>query len=175
MTEDEYQKIDDYISRPKKIEAQSEWKALNNLNQLETVIQLNDGNVIEAKFSFRGAVNPNARNLDVAWGDLKLFYRTDDRQNLWVTRIKYNPRKNHSNCKLDGFEWSLKKLRYGVCRIYKWEDRKKALKLNFGEERAPATPLADIHTFEAFIEYFKNYLNISGEIKLPTVTGGLFD
>lgn len=174
MTEDEYLKIDSYIATPKQIVSQGEWKTTNNKNQIDTVIQLDDGNEIVASFSFFGSVNSVAVNLDLTWADFKLIYKTSSRQGLWITRIRYNPQKSHTNCLLENFEWSLKTLKKGVCRIYEWEHRKHALKKGLGEERAPAIPLPEIHTFEAFVEYFKNYLNITGEIQTPNVSADLF-
>lgn len=58
----------------------------------------------------------------------------------------------------------------GICRLYKWNDRKKALKNGMGEENAPAIPLPEIQTFEDFIKVFKDYLHITGEIKLPILS-----
>lgn len=170
FTEDEYKKIDDYIQRNKQIQSQSEWVVINNERRIESVIQLTDGNIIEVEFSFRGSVNKNAPTLDDTWGELKLLYSNKNKETLWVSRISYNPVKNHTNCKLENFEWSLRQLKKGVCRLYKWENRKEALKNGMTEENAPATPLPEIKTFDAFIKTFKDYLHITGEIRLPVLS-----
>ena len=170
FTEDEYKKIDDYIQKEKQISLQSEWVVINNSRRVESVIQLTDGNFIEVEFSFTGSVNKNALSLDDTWGELKLFYSNKSKETLWVSRISYNPIKNHTNCKLDNFKWSLRRLNKGICRLYRWEERKEALKNGMTEENAPATPLPEIKTFNAFIKAFKDYLHITGEIKLPILS-----
>ena len=142
----------------------------NNERRVESIIQLYDGNIIEVEFSFRGSVNKNALSLDNTRGELKLFYNNKNKETLWVSRISYNPVRNHTNCRLDNFKWSLKKLDKGVCRLYRWEERKEALKKGLQEENAPATPLLEIKTFEHFIKAFKDYLHITGEIKLPVLS-----
>ena len=170
FTDDEYRKIDEYIKKEKQIQSQSGWVVINNERRLESIIQLIDGNIIEVEFSFRGSINKNSPTLDNTRGELKLLYSNKNKETLWISRISYNPVRNHTNCKLDNFQWSLKRLKKGVCRIYKWEDRKESLRNGMAEENAPATPLPEIKTFDAFIKAFKDYLHITGEIKLPVLS-----
>ena len=170
MTEEEFSQIDRYISKEKQISNQTPWVVINHPNRVESIIQLVDGNIIETEFSFRGSVNNNVRSLDESWGELKLFFKNKSNQKIWISRISYNPQHNHTNAKLDGFDWSLQSLKKGVCLLYKWEQRKQSLMLGRGEENAPATPLPEVKNFETFINTFKEYLNIKGNIKLPELS-----
>ena len=165
FTDDEYKKIDAYIEKNKEIKSQTEWVVINNERRLESIVQLVDGNVLDIEFSFRGSVSKNALTLDKTRGELKLLYRTKSKEMLWVS-----PSKNHTNCRLKNFDWSLKRLEKGVCRLYKWNDRKEALKNGLAEEHAPAIPLPEIKTFDAFIKTFKDYLHITGNINSPVLS-----
>ena len=109
FTDDEYKKIDAYIEKNKEIKSQTEWVVINNERRLESIVQLVDGNVLDIEFSFRGSVSKNALTLDKTRGELKLLYRTKSKEMLWVSRISYNPSKNHTNCRLKNFDWSLKR------------------------------------------------------------------